>query len=256
MERPDYPELLNFIVRSKWYCIDAIDELRLPDSLISCPICGNAAKRENFRMRFSTCHFGGGRLERYECLACGVIFGPLKMLRLSEQELIEEYQCLYSLYAQDAAIDDELAVFQLLKPKRNGTYLHYGLGASTEALTKLRGEGWQIYCLNPYASVSSPYVYTRFDQIKGMKFDGIMSHHVIEHLNDPVDTFNMLKGMLEDGGRMVHSTPCFSYRQEFSRFHLFFYTGNSVNAICQYTGLRVVERIDRTEYSALVFICS
>lgn len=49
-----------------------------------------------------------------------------------------------------------------------------------------------------------------------------------------------MKAIMSDDGIMVHSTACYNYIYEYTRFHLFFYTGTSVEEICKQTGLKVI----------------
>ena len=47
-----------------------------------------------------------------------------------------------------------------------------------------------------------------------------------------------MKSLLKDGDSFLeHSTSCFEYRQEFTRFHLFFFTGDSLEYLCRKCGL-------------------
>ena len=54
----------------------------------------------NFEELTSHCIFQGGRLLRYKCPACDVIFGPEKMFALDDEMLQLEYKLLYSIYSE------------------------------------------------------------------------------------------------------------------------------------------------------------
>jgi 2-polyprenyl-3-methyl-5-hydroxy-6-metoxy-1,4-benzoquinol methylase len=69
-------------------------------------------------------------------------------------------------------------------------------------------------------------------------FDGLISHNLLEHLQDPVKALLEMKSYIKPGVPMFHSTPCWDYSYQFSEFHLFFFVGNSVNVMAQRAGLR------------------
>jgi hypothetical protein len=53
------------------------------------------------------------------------------------------------------------------------------------------------------------------------------------------------QAILQEGAHMAHTTPCYRYCYEFSRFHLYFFTGRSL----EFLGKRTHLRIEDTEYS-------
>ena len=62
--------------------------------------------------------------------------------------------------------------------------------------------------------------------------DSIMRSKRFAHRRDA------LSFLLKDGDSFLeHSTSCFEYRQEFTRFHLFFFTGDSLEYLCRKCGL-------------------
>lgn len=40
---------------------------------------------------------------------------------------------------------------------------------------------------------------------------------------------------------MIHSTPCYQYLYEYTRFHLFFFTGKSLEIICNQLNLEAFD---------------
>lgn len=220
---------------------------------ICCPICLYTAGREGYRLLYAESYFGGGRLERYECPVCGVIFGPASVLYLSEDELAKEYQLLYQHFHEADLTEHEIQIFKLLRPRPDGVYLNFGSGAWSKTISKLRSEGWQVYGFDPYAGNELPNVFSSIEQVEQMTFDGIFSNNLIEHLTNPVATFRMLKTLLAAGGSMAHSTPCYRYCYEKSKFHLFFYTGKSVDVICQAAELRETQRVEFADSTCVIF---
>ena len=75
-----------------------------------------------------------------------------------------------------------------------------------------------------------------------MRFDGIMSHNVIEHFQDPVTELRHMASLLRDKDSvMAHATGCYEYRYEYTRFHTFFYTGRSAAVLAEKAGLWLEE---------------
>ena len=83
-------------------------------------------------------------------------------------------------------------------------------------------------------------VVTKLEHIKHLSFDGIFSNNLLEHLRHPVDDLRQMASLLKPGSMMSHATPCFDYRFEFTRFHLFFFLGRSREVLAQRAGLEVV----------------
>jgi len=107
----------------------------------------------------------------------------------------------------------------------------------------LREQGIDVVAFEPYMKMeSSATVYTKEEELRDLRFDGIMSNNLIEHLQDPVSALTKQAKLLKDReSRMVHATACYRYEYEYSRFHLFFFVGRSVDAMAQRAGLRVEE---------------
>jgi hypothetical protein len=43
--------------------------------------------------------------------------------------------------------------------------------------------------------------------------------------------------MLKPGANMIHSTPCYKYCHPYTKYHIFFFEGKSLDIICQKVGL-------------------
>ncbi len=212
-------------------------------SRVHCPICLYSG--DVFKAHRAEDAFGGGCLLRFECSECGGIFGTEKMISLSKRQLAREYRELYWTYDEGDTTETELQTFHKLNPTKSGIYLNYGCGKWSKAIQILREEGFNILGYDPTAGrAKATFVISSETQLRNMKFDGLMSHNLLEHLQDPVTTLQFMKSLLNDGGLMVHATPCYRYEYEYSRFHLFFFTGNSVNVMAYRAGLIVRD----TEY--------
>ena len=226
-------------IRCRWQVLDALDNVLYPPSTpVKCLVCGHEAPKSTYETKVSECIFGGGRLERFICPECGCIFGPLKMMALSQEQLGEEYKQHYSVYCEGDSKWKERLSFEALNPTKNGRYLNYGAGIWSKTTIELRQEGWDVWDYEPNASsanydwlVSSP------GQLASMKFDGIFSNDVLEHFKDPINELKIMKSLLSLQGKMAHCTGCYEYAYEFTRFHYVFFTGRSLEYIAKKLGM-------------------
>lgn len=236
-------DLIKSQTRSKWEAIDIWHEFRYSDCQISCRICDYKDHINNFKKLIAQCMFEGGKLERYECPQCGLIFGPLKFLLLDETSLANEYKHLYEIYAEPDTTDYEVRTFMALNPKKDGIYLNYGSGAWSNSIRILREQGWNIFGYEPYVSPNNSFTTNKEDAVASTKFDGIFSHNLIEHVQDPLQLFQFMKSLLRDNScKMAHSTACYNYAAEHTRFHVHFFTGKSIDYLCDKVGLQITNK--------------
>lgn len=240
-------QLIKNIIRNKWKLIDKFEERYYIEKELECPICHHKFKENDSEVLDSECVFLGGRLRRYLCPKCNVIFGPNKMFLLDDDEFSDEYTTHYSVFSEGDSTEAEIRTFYRLNPEKGKKYLNYGSGAWSKTISTLRDQGFDLIGFDPYAPVKSEHIINNWEELSLHKFDGIFSHDLLEHLRDPVEEFSKMKDILSDDGIMVHSTACFNYAYEYTRFHLFFYTGTSVNEICKQTDLRVIAKDECNE---------
>jgi len=234
-------DLLRRLDAARWNTLDRLEAHAPPPPTLVCPICGQNGPLASFALRVATCQFGGGRLVRYTCPACDAIFGPLKILSLSPEDLTFEYQLLYSYYREGDTTEFEMHTFHHLDPRPDGVYLNFGAGAWSHTTSRLRDQGYTVFAFEPFAETAGEFFITDPKQLAEMRFDGIFSHNVIEHLTDPVSSFRWMASHLKDrSSRLAHATPCFEYRYETSRFHLFFFPGRAVQALAARAQLQSV----------------
>ena len=235
-------KLLKHQIATKWSIIDAFERMTQPKITLKtyCPLCEQECLNENEKIFTSNCIFGGGVLTRYQCPNCDVIYGPNKMLSLTDEELSQEYEWHYSVYEEGDSTKLEIKAFYELEPSKDKVYLNYGGGAWSKSLEILREEGWQIYCYEPHAHIdhNQEFVIKNRKSLLMMKFDGIFSNNVLEHFRFPVAELKDMLSLLKQDGKMAHATPCYEYAFEFTRFHLFFFTGRSKNILWNKAGLR------------------
>ena len=226
-------------IRCRWQVLDALDGILYPPSTtVKCLVCGHEAQKSTYETKVSECIFGGGRLERYVCPECGAVFGPLKMMTLSSAQLAEEYKQSYSVYSESDCTMLEHMAFESLEPQKGKTYLNYGAGAWNRTTKELRAEGYDVYDFEPFAPAeANPWVIRSFADLEKMRFDGIFSNDLIEHLQNPVADMKAMMSLLKREGEMAHCSGCYEYAFEYTRFHLFFLTGGSLLRLCSRAGL-------------------
>lgn len=231
-----------------WLFNEAIDRISPNPAILQCPICDYNAAFSQFKLYYSRCIFRGGRLVRYECPNCGAIFGTQRMLAMSADRLAREYSLHYSCYNEGDSTESELRTFRYLNPTPEGVYLNFGCGKWSKSVAQLRAQGYNIFGFEPHArgTVEEPFLLTRLEDFEAMKFDGIISNDVLEHLRHPEQILAFLSSLLKDEGVMAHSTHCYQYSHEFTRFHLFFFTGDSLSRICHKANL-TYEDTDRAD---------
>jgi len=246
--------VLRHQIAVKWSLIDSMERHRTKTaSTRMCPLCRHEAAPSEFSVRDSHCIFGGGVLRRYQCPACDLVFGPDKMFELTSQELSQEYEWHYQAYQEGDSTAQEIRAFHALGPSRDGCYLNYGAGAWSSSVQKLREDGWRVYAYEPHASARAggEYAIISKEALSAMRFDGIYSNNVLEHLRQPVQDLAYLRTLLKPHGRMAHATPCFEYLYEFTRFHLFFFLGRSRHTLALQAGLTECTYVEDGE-----FMCS
>ena len=242
---------------AKWKIIDhETEDSEAPEDVLICDVCGKSHQRKDYRIVVSKCIFNGGELKRYICPECGVIFGPTKFLEQSQQEIDEDYWVHYLGFSEGDSSWKEERTFRKLQPQRDKVYLNYGCGKWSKTLQKLRDEGFDVYGYEPYApEISNPYLITSKDKLSRMRFDGIFSNDLLEHLISPVEDLKFMKELLwDDNSRMAHSTCCYEYKYEYTRFHTHFFVGQSREILAKKAGLKIVEYCDDLEGND--FICT
>lgn len=250
-------KILYQVIASKWSLVDRLDLLPLSEEMKVkiCPLCNHSGSIENFPIFDSQCIFGGGRLIRFQCPECDIIFGPKKMFSMSPAELSQDYESHYEIFSEGDSTQQEIRAFHLLKPVKNGVYLNYGAGAWSRSVQILREQGWNVLAFEPHSSAASDhdYLITKKEELLKIDFDGIFSNNVLEHLRDPVQELILMRDALKMGGRMAHATPCFEYLYEYTRFHLYFYLGRSRNFLAEKIGCVISEFIVDNEFMCALY---
>ncbi len=249
-------ELLRQQISVKWELFDSL-ELLMPDeeNTEACPLCFHEAPRETFPIFESQCIFGGGRLTRFQCPECDVIFGAKKMLAMNASELTQDYESHYKVFQESDSTEQEIRAFHLLNPSKDGVYLNYGAGGWSKSVQVLRSQGWNVVAFEPHDSAASncDYLLRSKEDLLQIKFDGVFSNNVLEHLRYPVRELIFMSEILKSGAKMSHATPCFEYLYEYTRFHLFFFLGRSRTLLAEKTGLTVSDFVVDGEFMCALY---
>ncbi len=250
-------ELIRHQVSLKWNLIDTLgkDESILPQRLRRCPLCEHEGFEESFHLYRTQCLFGGGDLVRFQCPSCDLIFGADKIFRLMDSELAQEYEWHYRIYSECDSTAHEIRSFHSLNPSKSGVYLNYGAGAWSKTMHILKQEGWNVYAYEPHDSAHSgdSHVINNKAHLSTIKFDGLFSNNLLEHLRNPVDELIFMKSLLKPDATMSHATPCFAYLYEYTRFHLYFYLGRSREMLAHKAGLYLADFVEEGEFMNVIY---
>jgi len=238
------------LIRTKWQVRDLLAEQEdESEQQLRCGICGYTAPLSTFETKETDCIFAGGHLKRFICPECGCIFGPTKFSNQTKQELDDDYVVHYAGFHEGDSTHKEKFAFEQLNPVKDGVYLNYGCGKWSHTIADLRAQGFQVYGYEPYAAdIDNPYIYTDMNELLKMRFDGIFSNDLLEHLTDPIGELQFMKLLLRTSdSKMAHCTGCFNYKYEYTRFHMFFFTGNSTHILAEKAGLAILGHEDEPQ---------
>lgn len=212
--------------------------------ILKCRICGHDNNNESVDLLEATCMFlDKEKLIRYKCNDCGVIFGTEKILNMPEDDLSSLYEKLYQTYSEpDLRGIQNFNISLAYKHLNdyNETVLNWGAGKYPVA--KPFNEINHSKCIDYDIVKFHDYMINDLDNIEDESLGAIVSNNVIEHFQHPVDALKKMNKMLKPNGFMVHSTaPIGKYICENTRFHTFFYTGNSIEVLAEKSGFKIVD---------------
>jgi SAM-dependent methyltransferase len=236
------PEIARYLIKSHWSVLDKLYVSGGRQSPTRCRLCSYEGQESDFKPFESQCMFLGGNLLRHQCPRCDVIFGPSKMLDLDDEMLDMDYRLHYRIFSEGDSTEKIVRAFSLLRPNKDGVYLDYGCGvANPRHLQQIREQGYRVIGYEPSLDCSSEFVFKTMEEMSGIRFNGILSHNVLEHLFQPIATTQQLRELLVDDGLLVHATPCFEYLYEYTRFHVFFFVGKSMDFLAAEAGMKIVD---------------
>ena len=218
-----------------------------------CKVCNTNIELDHCLQVNTTCRFTQKALNRYKCTNCGVIFGSLEMINMSKENLLIEHNNHYLTHEESASQEFEIKTFLSLNPNKNGIYLDWGFGRKSVVIDRLNNDGFNVYGFDLYSNIIGDKIITDIEKIKEIKFDGIFSNNLIEHLQNPIKELQFMNSILKPQAKMAHSTACYSYLYEYSLFHLYFYVDNSIEYLCKNTGFSIVEKIINGEDINIIY---
>tara|TARA_Y100000389_G_scaffold199441_1_gene237833 strand:+ start:2033 stop:2797 length:765 start_codon:yes stop_codon:yes gene_type:complete len=199
---------------------------------LTCKVCDYCENIKKYKKLIAKDNFGAGQLIRYKCPNCGVIFGDLRFLNLSKDEINKDYQDHYSFHSEGDTSITIIKMFQLLNLQKNISYLDYACGESKKSLEFLNNKGYNVYGYDKYVKSNYKNFLTNIDN---KKFDIIYSNNFIEHIIDPIENLTHILEHLNSDGKLILLSPCwsFAYCYEWTHYHTFFFSEKSLDILCK-----------------------
>lgn len=224
---------------SKQNLIDRWKNLKQPLlSNLTCKICNFTEKKDNFKEYKSTDIFYAGEIIRYQCPNCDVIFGDLRFLQMTDDEIGNDYKDLYSYYKEGNTSNYILHVIQKLNLGTDKTYLDYACGETTYTLDILRLHNYNVYGYDAYVNNIHPNFLKTLDI--DTKYDVVYSNNFIEHVIHPFEDLKKLTNLLNINGKLVLITSCWEYCYEYTHYHTYFFLGKSVQYLCNALNIKEI----------------
>ena len=206
-----------------------------------CDTCDTAINLHTAEQKQANCFITGLTLSRVVCPNCGLIFGPVALIQCGPEKIARLYQILYSFHNEGDTVLPQEKTFYLMNPSQQGVYLNYACGSWQTGIDRLLNAGWNVVGYEPYLPYQHARIATQLDALEQPLFDGIFTHNFLEHPLSIRASFKQFHQLLKADGLMAHSTPCYNYIFEESPFHLYFFTGRSIEALCEQTGFEQLQ---------------
>lgn len=205
---------------------------------LTCVICDYTGLNETFLKLYANDIFNAGTIIRHKCPNCGLIFGDLRFLNLSEEEINNDHEDVYTYFTEGNTVPTILHNLNSLELFKNKdlSYLDYACGTG-KMIPILKNQGYNIYGYDKYVKEINV-----LNNIDDMKFDVIYSNNFIEHLINPLEDIQKILNHLNNDGYLIFISDCIDeYMVEFTHFHTYYYTGNSFNILCNKLNLEIIE---------------
>ncbi len=205
---------------------------------IKCVICNYYDYNEKYKKYYSNDVFNAGQLIRYQCPNCDLIFGDLRFLSLSDDEINNDYCDTYSYFSEGETtinIVNSLNSIEICKNK-DFSYLDYACGIG-KMIPILKYNNYNICGYDKYVVNMNV-----LNNIDNMKFDIIYSNNFIEHLINPIQDIKKMLKHLNINGYIIFISDCIDeYKNEHTHFHTYYYLGKSLKILCDNLGLKIIE---------------
>ena len=205
---------------------------------LTCIICNTTDLYENFKKFYANDIFFADTIIRHQCPNCSLIFGDLRMLNLSDEEISKDYEDTYSYFTEGNTIQlqfDAINSIEIFKNK-NLNYLDYACGTGNFT-SFLKNNSYNITGYDKYVKEDNV-----LNNIDNLKFDVIFSNNFIEHLINPVEQIKPILNHLNDNGQLIFMSDCIDeYKVEFTHFHTYYYLGKSLELLFNKLDLIIIE---------------
>jgi len=205
---------------------------------LTCIICEYTELNEKFQQLYSDDMFNACKLILHKCPSCGLIFGDLRFLDLTEKEINDDHDDLYSYYTEGDTVPYILCNLNSLNifKNKNVSYLDYACGIGS-MIPILKNLGYNINGYDKHVKNENV-----LNNLNDMKYDVIYANNFIEHVTDPIADIQKILNHLNDNGYLILMSDCFDeYKIEYTHYHLYFYTGDSFNILCDKLNLVIIE---------------
>lgn len=209
-------------------------------SIIKCFICDYSAPESEYKTLYATDLFHFGRIKRFVCPQCDVIFGDLKFITAPPIEILHDYQDVYSYY-NEATIDKFfIDLLQSLKYiQKSQKIIDYGSGNKLKYHAYLNSNGYNISKYDKFVK-SDDMIST----IVPESFDILFNHNVIEHVINPYEDLAEMIDLIKPKGLLIMSSACWEYIHEVTHYHTFFFLGRSVDYLCKKLKIELIDTVN------------
>ncbi len=241
-------------IPSKERQIERWKKLKQPEiNNLSCYICEKNENIDQYNIKEVDDIFQAGKLIRYECKHCGLIFGDLRFLSLTQDEIHKDYSDTYSYFQEG---ETQHYVFNALSSINyildyNKKYLDYGCGIG-KSVDYLRSKGYNVFGYDKFVNTNKNYILNNIDL--NDKYDVVYANNLIEHFTDPFNQINDILQFVKDDGLLIFTSDAFdTYTISYTHFHTFFYCGLSLKILCEKLGIKIIDEKDFDIYKMKVF---
>lgn len=206
---------------------------------LTCKVCDYCDNIKKYRKIITNDKFGAGQLIRHECPNCKVIFGDLRFLNLSKDEIAKDYEDHYLFHSEGDTSITIIKMFKLLNLPKNISYLDYACGESMKSLEILNNAGYNVFGYDKYVKSNHKKFLTNIDN---KKFDYIYSNNFIEHVIDPIQDIKYMLEHLNNNGKLILLSPCwsFAYCYEWTHYHTYFFSEKSLDILCEKLNIKQI----------------
>lgn len=209
------------------------------NDFLKCVICNYSGLNEYYKKYICDDIFNAGTIIRHQCPNCDLIFGDLRFINLSLEEINNDYCDTYSYFQEGENtlyILNSLCSLELFK-NREYSYLDYACGIG-KMIPILRNAGYNINGYDAYVKNSNV-----LENIDNMIFDVIYANNFIEHLVNPLEDIKKILKHLSKDGYLIFISDCIDeYIVENTHFHTYYYLGRSLILLFDTLNLEIIEK--------------